>query len=31
MDARTRHDAIIRALRRTSTATVDEIAAEVGV
>jgi predicted DNA-binding transcriptional regulator YafY len=31
MNVRTRHDAIIRALRRTSSATVDELAVEVGV
>lgn len=31
MNVRTRHDAIVRALRRTSTATVDELAAEIGV
>jgi predicted DNA-binding transcriptional regulator YafY len=31
MTIRTRHDAIIRALRRTSVATVDELAVEVGV
>jgi predicted DNA-binding transcriptional regulator YafY len=31
MNTRTRHDAIIRTLRRTATATVDELALEVGV
>ncbi|MFM7402657.1 MAG: helix-turn-helix transcriptional regulator [Erythrobacter sp.] len=31
MTTRTRHDAIIRSLRRSSTATVDELAADVGV
>jgi predicted DNA-binding transcriptional regulator YafY len=31
MNVRTRHDAIIRTLRRTSVATVDELAVEVGV
>ncbi|MCZ8281182.1 MAG: WYL domain-containing protein [Aquidulcibacter sp.] len=31
MNTRTRHDTIIRTLRRTATATVDELAVEVGV
>lgn len=31
MTIRTRHDAIVRSLRRTGTATVDQLAAEVGV
>jgi DeoR/GlpR family transcriptional regulator of sugar metabolism len=30
MNIRARHDAIVRSLRRTGMATVDELAAEVG-